>query len=222
MSNLTRKKSIIIAAFFIIVLVSILCIKLLTPSSDESSATISAKKVKSDNQGNTEPNSQPNWELTEQGKQYEIYYSSNTYEAKYKIFNKEGEIVADSQKDDMFLKDVSIKYISDDILSIQWGAGTYVNLVEYYNTATDQLSECYQNPYTIFDEKVVYYSGGKLIVENIFYPGNMDYREYPCDFSSYSHPSSVKLNKDKTKLTITHFKSDGETEVTRSFELRYE
>lgn len=78
----------------------------------------------------------------------------------------------------------------------------------------------YQNPYIEFDNKVVYYDGTYLIVKNIFYGVDLEYRQFPCDFITTAPPSKIELSDDKTKLTITHLKSDGLTEITQTFEFK--
>jgi lysozyme len=63
--------------------------------------------------------SEPVWKLVEQGRQYEIYYAENTFEYSYIIYDAQENEVYNSRKDDIWLKGLKIKYISDDIMKVQ-------------------------------------------------------------------------------------------------------
>ena len=169
------------------------------------------------------PALEPVWKLVEQDKHYEIYRNEdNRFEYYYKIYNSEGKVAYDSRNSDVLLRMLEIEYISDDILSIHTSAGTYANQEWYYDIKKDNRSRMYDNPYMVFDGKIVFYKNGCLVVKDIFYCDGtrIPYeRHSPCDFTTFSAPSSVELSDDKTMLTITHLKSDGFTEVTQTFEI---
>ena len=214
MKKVLSNKWIIVVAILLIAAVGTVMWRIaVAPKGDNLAATDDASL----GNGSTE---EPVWELVEMGKQYEIYYADNTLEYSYVIYNAQGNETYNSQTLEEYFKNLKIEYLSPNLMKLHTSTGTYMNLTWYYDAQKELMSQVYQNPYLEFDDNVVYYDGEYLIIENIFYGSDVEYRKIPCDFVTTFAPERIGVIIDGTMLLVDHLKSDGKTEITQIFEIK--
>ena len=99
----------------------------------------------------------------------------------YEVFNQRGEIVRSFTA----TRTAWIEYISDNVLEIGISAGTEVRMVQFYSVLDDKLSDVFDTPFVITDERIGYLRWRDdslvLVVRDIF-DAQVYYKEFSIEY----------------------------------------
>ncbi len=156
------------------------------------------------------------YKVLQEDKYFKVLGNDDDYRFPYFIYNAEGFVVDSGE---VYHPPV-IMYISSDIIEIRFiGGGTNVNIRKYYHTSLEKVSEYFESPFLVEDERIVYYDGKNLIVQNIFDP-NIFFWEHPMEMylTTGGDIPAEFLDKGK-KIKITHSRPSDDVEETIVFNL---
>ena len=118
--------------------------------------------------------------LIEYSPHFRIYHIPEPMMFHYEIYNYRGELV----KSFTTCRPAWVEYINETVIEIGIGAGTGVQIVQFYSVNDDVFSDVFETPFLINDETVAYLARYDdmlmLIVQNIFDPASF-YMAFPLD-----------------------------------------
>lgn len=164
-------------------------------NSDRNQNIENSKKIDKDN---SEP-LDPYYKLIEENQNYKIYTDKSGLNYFYNVYDNSGECIDRG----FHIREIRFE-ITDEILSVRMGFGTYSFKCRYYNSNTSQISRFYDNPLEISGNYITYFKSKNdedivLIVQDIF-DKTVYYKEFERNFSPvvlnvYSETEFINNNK---------------------------
>lgn len=164
-------------------------------NSDRNQNIEDSKKVDKDN---SEP-LDPYYKLIEENQNYKIYTDKSGLNYFYNVYDNSGECIDRG----FHIREVRFE-ITDEILSVRMGFGTYSFNCRYYNLNTSQISRFYDNPLEISGNYIAYFksknNGDIVLVAQDIFDKTVYYKEFERNFSPmvlnvYSETEFINNNK---------------------------
>jgi len=135
----------------------------------------------------------------------------------YTLFDAEGNV---THIESDLNREPNIEELDNGIIKIAIGAGTAVNMVRYYDSINNKVSENFITPWDEYGTKLIRFEINKLIVQDMF-DESAFYKEYDISLS----PTAVAENMiesarfiDDNTVEVVYLTGEEQREVTEIFE----
>lgn len=188
----------------------ILCAVLLCTGCD---STENVKETGKNNQNSTD-------NLIDSGKYHKVYAieKGDLPKYMYEIYNKSGKVV----KTEKTVAYPNIQKVSDNLLSISTGAGSFVGQGQYYDIEANTFSEVFESPLATSGNLVVYVKTPNVLIIRDIFDKTKYFKEVTLDLADTAVPTAV-ISKiefvEDGKLNVTYLSEEEYIEKTVTIEI---
>ncbi len=139
----------------------------------------------------------------------------------YEIYDNSGEVV----KSETMFAFPTITYVSDTLLSIEWGGGSDTWLGQYYDIDKNICSNIIQSPFALLEQKIVYLAlsddvtGHKMVVSDVFDETKYYKELHIDDLSSAINPILSVEFINNQELKVCYLSGEDYEEKTQVFQI---
>lgn len=172
-----------------------------------------AEKTMNNNQNSTD-------NLIDSGKYHKVYAieKGDLPKYRYEIYNKSGKVV----KTEKTVAYPNIQKVSDNLLSISTGAGSFVGQGQYYDIEADNFSELFESLLATSGNLVVYVKTPNVLVIRDIFDKTKYFKEVTLDLAEAAVPTAV-ISKiefvEDGKLKVTYLSGEEYIEKTATIEI---